>query len=98
MGVTHRTAQRPLGGPHTRTVHARRRVWSFEIRGDPGKIRNTDTYSRSSCNAGMLMQYAALMLRRWSPAVKSELGMDGAEEGAEGGQGAVVRWRNWKRE
>ena len=36
------------------------------------------------------MQYAALMLRRWSPAVKSELGMDGAEEGAEGGQGGAL--------
>ena len=38
------------------------------------------------------MQYAALMLRRWSPAVKSELGMDGAERsGAEEGAGVKVK-------
>ena len=86
MGVTHRTAQRPLGGPHTRTVHARRRVWSFEIRGDPGKIRNTDTYRRSSCNAEMQIMCCA-ELRRLSPAVKSELGMDGAERSGGGGGG-----------
>ena len=37
------------------------------------------------------MQYAALMLRRWSPAVKSELGMDGAER-RRGLKVKVVRW------
>ena len=89
MGVTHRTApHRTTTKPATwrathKDVHA---VWSFEIRGDPGKIRNTDTYRRSSCNAEMQIMCCA-ELRRLSPAVKSELGMDGAERSGGGGGG-----------